>query len=376
LAYEPFNVMLFSEFQIKKYVEMRRQVAQVFTLHLDMSPNVVKLPNTNQDKPAYYSLVCSNMMPHMNMSIADCLTTDSTQASVTNFLLTFKRSVAKVSQSEAHMLPNFIVVDYSAIMINSALLSFNGENIVQYVNKIFVIYVLQQAYYNSKPFTCLLVCQDTFLDIFYKSLKVKVKDRELRKFTRNCMRLLINSPVMEDVKYFYQAIFYMLNSTVRDARYNYYHELIMNNIPMTYDVAEAAGEDKDEGLKHDFFSDDMWAEGYGSTRDESKFTKLFADFLVSVPVSESGIYLEKNPFYCPAAFKAIEFHMHLFPLFSRIVVRSGWDVKRTNAPVVDWFGFVKSTLLVKRLFRRPYEFIKILNQHVCNKFRESNATTN
>jgi hypothetical protein len=347
-------------------------VAQVFTLHLDVVQSTIKLPNTNQDKPAYYSLICSNIMPQVNMSICDFLTTDTSQAAITNFLLTFKRSVAKVSQSEA-MLPDYMVVDYSPSMINSALLSFNGENIVQYVNKIFIIYVLNQQYYNSKPFTCLLVCQDSFLDVFYKSLKVKVKDRNIRKFARNCMRLLINSPVIEDVKYFYQAIYYLLNSNMRDSRYNYYHELIMNNIPMTYDTADAGDDEKEEGLKHDFFSDDMWAEGFGSTRDESKFTKLFSDFLVSVPVSDTGIYLEKNPLYCPIAFKAIEFHMHLFPLFSRIVVRNGWDVKRSNAPMNDWFNFVKNTLLQKRMLRRPYEFIKILNQHVCAKFRESNA---
>jgi hypothetical protein len=367
---------MFSEFQIKKYVDLRRQLSQTLTMHLDACPHaVVKLPNTNQDKPTYYSLLCSSLTPQIsNMPIADFLTTDTSTASLTNFLLTFKRSVAKLTGTDGGggLMPDFIVMDYSPNAISTVLLALNGENPLQYVNKMYVITVLQQAYYNTKPFTYALVCQTAFLDIFARSLRSRVKDKILRKFTCNCMRLLINSPVIEDVKYFYQAVYYMLCMNMKDGRYSYYNELLTNNFSMTTAVADDEAAEKEEtGLSAEFFDDDMWAEGFGSLRDESKFTKLFSDFLTSVPVIDTGMFFEKNPYYCPAAFKAIEFHMHLFPLFSRIVPRNGLDVKRTNAPLVEWFTHVKNTLLQKKLFRRPYEFIKIVNQHVSAKFKES-----
>ena len=132
------------------------------------------------------------------------------------------------------------------------------------------------------------------------------------------------------------------------------------------------GEDE-AGNGGDLFADDLWAEGAGSVRDESKFTKLFSDFLVSVPVSDSGFYMDKNDLYCPSAFKAIEFHVHLFPLFSKLVTQNNSSVPLTNMSLDNWFKFVKNTLCQKRLQRRPYEFIKIINQHVGNSFKESRS---
>jgi len=122
----PFHIHLFSEQQIERYVEYLKKEKYSY-VHIDATGGILK-KISGQNQSLLYAIMfkdgndCNNTVP-----LAHAILTKHTVFSISYFLGHVAHHISQVNGKL--ILPSFFIIDFSAALMNSILLSFNGENI-------------------------------------------------------------------------------------------------------------------------------------------------------------------------------------------------------------------------------------------------------
>ncbi|CAF2115689.1 unnamed protein product [Rotaria magnacalcarata] len=124
-----FTVHFFAEVQVDRFVKYCK-TEKYPCIHIDATGSVVRKFQRQKDV-FFYSMVFKDNDSSI-MSLSGTLLTDHTVASITSYFNCLRSKLAMRSKSAR---PSFVVIDFSAALINSVLASFNVENIHSYLRR-------------------------------------------------------------------------------------------------------------------------------------------------------------------------------------------------------------------------------------------------
>ena len=128
----PFRAHLYSEMQIKRYIEYCTKEKYSY-VHIDATGGVIKKLR-EQNQLLLYAILFKDGIDCINtIPLAHALLTDHTVPSIGYFLGKVAYDIHQVKNKP--ILPSFFVTDFSAAMINSILQAFNVENINNHLNR-------------------------------------------------------------------------------------------------------------------------------------------------------------------------------------------------------------------------------------------------
>jgi hypothetical protein len=196
----PFAVHFFTEIQLDRFVKYCKS-SKYPTLHIDATGSVVKKMNDQKDV-YFYCMVFQDENSQI-MPLSGALLSDHTAASITSYFNYLRSKLALRSKT---IRPAFVVIDFSAALINSVLASFNVENIHSYLRR---CYNTLMRVYKSKQLrqmTFLRLCCSHAMKAFSRGLfKVNVS-KESHHHLMSLFAILLNTTELDGAFVLYSQI--------------------------------------------------------------------------------------------------------------------------------------------------------------------------
>lgn len=128
----PFRSHLFTESQLKRYIEYVESEKYSF-IHIDSTGAILK-PLKDQNQAYLYTIMFKDGIDAMdNVPLAHAMLTDHTVPGIGYFFGNVLHSVGQLKKDPK--LPSFIVIDFSAALMNAALQQFNIESINRHLKR-------------------------------------------------------------------------------------------------------------------------------------------------------------------------------------------------------------------------------------------------
>ena len=198
----PFTSHFFTENQLNRFVEYCKSEKYSY-LHVDATGSVVKKPK-NQNAVYFYSMVFkptagdSSILP-----LSSALLCDQSAGAITSY---FNCVLGKLALRSKTARPSFVVIDFSAALLNSALSSFNVENINNHLRR--CSNTLAGAYTASqlRSMTFIRLCCSHVMKAFARSLYKIENSKEARRRLMSLFATLLNSNTVDGAFDLYEQI--------------------------------------------------------------------------------------------------------------------------------------------------------------------------
>ncbi|CAF1378810.1 unnamed protein product [Didymodactylos carnosus] len=206
----PFTVHFFTEVQLDRFAKYCK-TEKYSTLHIDATGSVVRQLKHQRDVFFYCMVFQDKNSPIMPLSGA--LLCDHTAASITSYFNFFRGKIAIRSKVAR---PAFVVIHFSATLINSVLASFNIENIHTYLRRCYS--TLDRVYDTKKlcNMTFLRLCCAHAMKAFLRSLFKLNVSKETHHHLMSLFAILLNSTELEGAFVLYAQIVYVYGDPYSD----------------------------------------------------------------------------------------------------------------------------------------------------------------
>ncbi|CAF3842285.1 unnamed protein product [Rotaria sp. Silwood1] len=193
-----------------------------------------------------YASKCFKDKDSSIMPLIGALLTDHTAASITSYFNCFRSKLAVRSKSAR---PSFVVIDFSAALINSVLASFNVETIHSYLRR---CYNTTDRAYDTKQLknmTCLRLCCAHAMKVFSRSLfKINVS-KDNRRNLMSLFSILLNSTSFHGALTLYTQIVFVYGDPNNENASDVLKSLLSKSDLSDFDVRD------DKPLKQDFLDE-------------------------------------------------------------------------------------------------------------------------
>jgi hypothetical protein len=199
----PFTVHFFTELQLDRFIKYCK-TEKYSTLHIDATGSIIR--QLKDQKEVYFYCMVFHDKNSSILPLSGALLSDHTAASITSYFLCLRSKLATRSKAAR---PAFIVIDFSAALINSVLASFNVENIHNYLRRCFN--TLNRVYDTKqlRNMTFLRLCCAHAMKAFSRSLfKLKVS-KDTHHHLMTFFAILLNSTDFEGAFNLYKHIIYI-----------------------------------------------------------------------------------------------------------------------------------------------------------------------
>ncbi|CAF1403939.1 unnamed protein product [Adineta ricciae] len=380
----PFTVHFFTEIQIDRFVKYCRS-DKYSCLHIDATGSVVRSLKDQKDV-FFYCLVYrhddSSILP-----LTGALLTDHTAASITSYFLSVRSKLLLRSKIAR---PAFVVIDFSAALINSVLASFNVENIHTYLRR---CYNTINSMYKTKQLrnmTFLRLCCSHAMKAFSRGLfKINVS-KEAHHHLMTFFAILLNSTNIAGIFDLYRCIIHIYGDPYCDTPYTTLASLLNKSELDGFDVEpylEECNVQDDKELKQDFLDEtDITTDAI--IRQSPFNIKARADIPALSRFFERKKLDEepRNQLYSAKVVHLLHKWFAYIPLWSGILVgfyeRYAKDKKAvstnqwqfgygrvSNASIETYFRTIKSSVLEHHTTLRPNEFLMRIHNHVIARMK-------
>lgn len=201
----PFRAHLYSEQQIERYVAYCKK-ARYSCIHIDATGGVLQ-KMTDQKRALLYAIVFKDGNDaNDTVPLGHALLTTHTVPSIGFFLWNLAHSITEVEGKL--ILPSFIVIDFSAALMNAALQAFNCENINTHLSRCWN--VLQRKYdtreLRSLAFIHLCACH--VIHAMARSLTAAHVDKKIRRAVLHIFALILCN---DDIDLVYDLLGLVMN---------------------------------------------------------------------------------------------------------------------------------------------------------------------
>jgi hypothetical protein len=351
LSVHPFNVVMYSEQQLKIMTSLRK--TDRLLLHIDATGSVcckVQYLNVSSEKKRilYYAAVIADTKCYPPIPVTEMVSNSHDIPSITNWLM---RTVHAIYTIHGRKTKNgmMIVVDFCFAEIQASLQAFNVISLGQYLRRCYAIVTCRETTSSIKKLTTIYICAAHFVKASRTSMSADVKDKAVLEFFMFALARLQTCSSMAQACHLYGSMCLVFTSDFITASVTKHIDKVkkvIEDLEMPGSEAEEEREHPDNGV---LFGDTL--------RMESPYTKVFDALLDDA--TESNMKTTKdspiNPYCIVKAFQS--FHrqnMHLFPLFSAIMIdperhgsytitpKERLSINRTTNGVVEgWFRIVK-----------------------------------
>ena len=211
LAQYPFTVIFFNEDQLLIYLKELRSNKQL-NINFDATGSVVS--KMSEKRTFYYTMVI-NVREFGIFQIADCLTDDNSQASIITFFNTFKKNLQLITTG--NIIPFSCTVDFSYATINAVLSCFNEDNLVDYINKLYISCKNKLSVFKVGCRIC--ICSGHMIKNASSNIRYVEPNKKIRKLCLHIFALLQNTSDLEEAKRIYKNSFIIFNSNFHTMEY-------------------------------------------------------------------------------------------------------------------------------------------------------------
>ena len=199
----PFTLYFFTELQVDRFAKYCK-TEKYSTLHIDATGSVIR--QLKHQKDVFFYCMVFRDKDSSILPLSGALLTDHTAASITSYFLCLRSKLAMCSKVAR---PAFVVIDFSAALINSVLASFNTENIHNYLRR---CYNTLNRVYNIKQLrnmTFLRLCCAHAMKAFSRSLFALKVSTKTHSHLMTFFAILLNSTDFEGAFNLYKHIIYI-----------------------------------------------------------------------------------------------------------------------------------------------------------------------
>ncbi|KAG9260553.1 hypothetical protein AMEX_G256 [Astyanax mexicanus] len=381
----PFGVHMYSETGISILVQHLRRKDPV-TLYLDATGGVVsKIPNQAK-RVLYYSLTLAGKgRDAPPVPVCEMLTNEHSVPPITFWLMKFTLDLAKYTQIRVRQ----VETDFSWALIQSALLAFNKEHILSYLDRAHTVCRGEKTWAEIRQFTVLHLCAAHILKAVTQAIGRQTEDKGLKEFATFVFARLQNATSLEVALDIFRSFCFVLLAERKSRS-------VKNNLNVLEDIISKSqvtlGDTKEleQHCKIQTCDSEEEKSSAKTIMGRSPFSKEFQQVLDMVKVqvaNEKSESSEDNPYYCPGIIKILfDSYLGLFPMWSGLLLgnlkRYSSDEKMnptakhavktrdTNCHVERWFGIVKQSILGKRKYIRPGAFIRKMHCSLQARFIE------
>lgn len=201
----PFTTHFFTEDQLDRFVQYCKSETYSY-LHIDATGSLVRKPH-KQNPVFFYSMVFKSTNDDSSMlPLSGALLCDQTAASITAY---FNCVLSKLAYRSKTARPSFVVIDFSAALLNSTLSAFNVENINNHLRR--CSNILDKAYSASQlqGVTIVRLCCSHVMKAFARSLNAIEKSKDARRQLMTLFATLLNSHHLSGVYDLYEQIMHI-----------------------------------------------------------------------------------------------------------------------------------------------------------------------
>ena len=193
----PFRVHLYSEQQIKRYVEYLQTEKYSF-VHIDATGGVLK-PMQEQGRLYLYAIIfksgtdCINTIP-----LAHAVLTEHTVPSIGFFFGNLQHSIRKINQDKP-IFPSFFVIDFSAALMNAILQAFNIESINSHLNRCWNVLCRKYNTVQLRSSSFIHFCCCHVIHAMARSLNTARIDKKIRRGVLSIFAFILCGNDMEQL---------------------------------------------------------------------------------------------------------------------------------------------------------------------------------
>jgi len=345
---DPFWVLLYSEEQVRQYIDECRRGTCV--LHMDSTGSVMKnIPG--QKRPFYYAIVAAGG----SIPIVELLTTCHHASWLMSLFDLFLRDAVLLGKGRP-WLPQVVVIDFSFALLNCCLLLFNKCSIMVYLEDLWkCLNNLNNAGFYKQ--TLVKLCGNHLIKSVSTSLYRIERRKNVRKAALVIVSVLQRCTSLTEAAAKYRAAFLLFNNEnltdeTAAAKLTLLNKITYGNLPSAdndFDAENATEITKTIPVskltiqKRSPFST-FFAEAVRYNDQDQKIAKgkRRKENSGSVPTTA-------NEFYSPAAFRVIRRIMPYYPLWSCVIRSKTLEARiYSNATVESHFRQLKHSTLRKR----------------------------
>lgn len=198
----PFATYFFTEQQLDRFAQACKKNTYSY-LHIDATGSVIK-KLLNQDAVFFYAMVYKDEKTDSSiLPLSGALLSDQKTAAINAY---FSCVLSRLALRHKTTRPSFVVIDFSAALLNSVLSSFNNENINSYLRR--CSNTLDKAYTVSqlKNTTFVRLCCSHVMKAFSRSLHKITQSKEAHRQLMTLFGILLNSTDIEGAFDLYEKI--------------------------------------------------------------------------------------------------------------------------------------------------------------------------
>ena len=222
-------------------------------LHIDATGSVVRQFKHQKDV-FFYCMVFQDKNSSI-LPLSGALLSDHTAASITSYFNCFR---SKLSLRSKVARPAFVIIDFSAALINSVLASFNIENIHTYLRR---CYNTLDRVYDTKQLrnmTFLRLCCAHAMKAFSRSLFKLNVSKETHHHLMTFFAVLLNSTDFEGAFDLYTRIIHIYGDPYSETPYEALASLLNKSDLSTFDIKpylEEKDVQEEKEIKQDFLDE-------------------------------------------------------------------------------------------------------------------------
>ncbi|KAL0176938.1 hypothetical protein M9458_029268, partial [Cirrhinus mrigala] len=353
------------------------------TLYLDATGSVVSKIPEQKKRVLYYALVLAGQGHGTPpLPIAEMLSNDHTVPSVSFWLMKFVHNLSKYTT----LTIRYLETDYSWALIQAALLAFNKESILSYLDRCFDICQGKDDGMDSKGFTVIHLCSAHVLKAVAQAICRHVTDKGHREFVIFVFARLQNSQTLDEAIWIFQALCIVLQTRTNTASVKKSIKALQGliqsfnlDIDMPENRVQMSADDKDVQSRTIV----------GRSRFSTVFRRAFDEATTAVTEEEESS--EENLYYSPSIIQTLfNTYMPIFPMWSGVMLgdlerhaadkdiasvedggqRQDNKTRETNCHVEGWFSIVKQHILMKARRLRPGNFVRKMYSSLQGRYIE------
>jgi hypothetical protein len=346
--------------------------------HFDATGSIIK--NVFSQKPPYlFSIVIHDESNKILLPVAEFVTTSHFSYNISKFLYTINHKIKNEFKNVSYSVAPVIITDFSWVLINSVLETFNNCNIMQYLNIAYeALYECKQSFLSLK--TKIYLCSTHFLKLIIKKSKKVSCSKEIRSSFIFLFTLLQNCIDIAMFETFLRDIFFLFNSKTQSkllssSMINLRKELMKRNTSEWKNIIDEAFFALDK-IEINFDNIIFSEETNQKTKKDSPFIVYFEKkihfFSNQIIDAEDLGNTKTNEYYCPRIFEIIKNYLHILPLWTGIFIQKCNEsfpihilkTRLTNNPVECWFKILKHVILCSRKKNMPSELCALEYQKI------------
>ena len=373
-----FRLPLYIQEQVDAFIDDCRK-AEGGIIHIDATGSVVARNTCRSQSPIF---LYSTVLGRNSLPVFDFLSNRHTADWLTQLFTHFMGDV-KRSNGGKPIVPRHVVTDFSYPLMSAVLSIFNSMNIIEYLHFVHDVIHGKVSADSMSSHSFISICCSHMIKATSGQLRRRETDQDKRKLALVIFAALQRCHDLHTAKSLYRHAYIVFNS--QQATEDVLNSCrVLNDIVVRHElggdtVEHNDDEDDEDQIRQESADDFVRKQTKRNIKSQSPFTASFGSILPSLcqlPSTDAAA----NDYYSPGCFKALQTHIHLWPLWSsvtqgelrRFASQSDVDIVpcRSNATVESYFKAIKHGRMGHYTRLRATDFVLRQLEHVLGKVKE------